>query len=251
MNRCPIRKKINYRYNAIGTSDLPDIYGGKYIVSFSNDVVATPNWLENLITCIGSDDNIISVVPTCQDYAISHHQGVKVEYQNPFEDLPKMEEFALLYNKSNPFLWEERVILMPFVAVFRRELLYSDLMDSSYTQAQFIDDDISTVYRRSGWKQILAKVTFMHNFGSVTLGDTSDVMNRDAFTNMRKVYFDKWGVDAWEAIGHIPYSNMVWDVCGKTSGDKILWIDPLFCFGVLELKNIYQKDNMDAFFRKP
>lgn len=242
----PNKKKINYRYNAIGTSNSPDIFDGKYIIGFSNDVVATPNWLENLITCIESDDNIISVVPTCQDYAISSRQGVEVEYQNSFEDLPKMEEFALLYNKSNPCLWEERAILMPFVSVCRRELLYSDLLDPSYTQAQFIDDDISTVYRRSGWKQILAKDTFMHHFGSVTLGDTNDVMNSDAFANMRKVYFDKWGVDAWKSIGHIPYSNKVWDVCGKTSGDKILWIDPLFCFDVLELKNIYKKENKDA-----
>ena len=242
----PNKKKINYRYNAIGTSNSPDIFDGKYIVGFSNDVVATPNWLENLITCIESDDNIISVVPTCQDYAISQHQGIEVEYQNTFEDLPTMEKFALLYNKSNPCLWEERAILMPFVAVFRREMLYSDLSDPSYTQAQFIDDDISTVYRRSRWKQILAKDTFMHHFGSVTLGDNNDAMNSDAFVNMRKVYFDKWGVDAWESIGYLPYSNKVWDVCGKTSGDKILWIDPLFCFDVLELKNIYKKENKDA-----
>ena len=242
----PNKKKINYRYNAIGTSNYPYIFDGKYIVGFSNDVVATPNWLENLITCIESDDNIISVVPTCQDYAISHHQGIEVEYQNSFEDLPKMEEFALLYNKSNPCLWEERAILMPFVSIIRRELLYCDLVDPSYTQAQFIDDDISTVYRRSGWKQILAKDTFMHHFGNVTLGDTNDAMNSDAFVNMRKVYFDKWGVDAWESIGYLPCSNKVWDVCGKTSGDKILWIDPLFCFDILELKNIYKKENNDV-----
>lgn len=242
----PNKKKINYRYNAIGTSNYPYIFDGKYIVVFSNDVVATPNWLENLITCIESDDNIISVVPTCQDYAISHHQGIEVEYLNSFEDLPKMEEFALLYNKSNPCLWEERAILMPFVSIIRRELLYCDLVDPSYTQAQFIDDDISTVYRRSGWKQILAKDTFMHHFGNVTLGDTNDAMNSDAFVNMRKVYFDKWGVDAWESIGYLPCSNKVWDVCGKTSGDKILWIDPLFCFDILELKNIYKKENNDV-----
>lgn len=246
----PNKKKINYRYNAIGTSNSPDIFAGKYIVSFSNDVVATPNWLENLITCIESDDNIISVVPTCQDYAISHYQGIEVEYQNSFEDLPKMEEFALIYNKSNPCLWEERAILMPFVAVFRRELLYSDLSDPSYTQAQFIDDDISTVYRRSGWKQIVAKDTFMHHFGSVTLGDTSDVMNCNAFANMRKVYFDKWGVDAWESIGYLPYFDRIWDMCDKTSEDKVLWIDPLFCCDVLELKNIYKKENKDLVLLK-
>ena len=43
----------------------------------------------------------------------------------------------------------------------RRELFEVDIHDPSYIQAQFIDDDVSTVYRRSGWKQILAKDTFM------------------------------------------------------------------------------------------
>ena len=66
-----------------------------------------------------------------------------------------MEEFALLYNKSNTCLWEERAILMPFVSVVKREVLYSDLLDPSYTQAQFIDDDISTVYRRSRIKEYI------------------------------------------------------------------------------------------------
>lgn len=101
-----------------------------------------------------------------------------------------MEEFVQNYNKSNSRLWEERSLFMPFVSIMRLELFEVDKHDSSYTQAQFIDD-VSTIYRRSGWKQILAKDTIMHHFGSVTLGDTNDVMNSDAFVNMRKVYFDK------------------------------------------------------------
>ena len=67
-----------------------------------------------------------------------------------------MEKFAVQYNKSNPSLWEERPVLMPFMAVYRHEWIEAALIDPCYIQAQFVDDDISTVYRRTGWKQILA-----------------------------------------------------------------------------------------------
>ena len=67
----PNEKKINYKYNAFGTSIFPDVFEGRYVVAFSNDVVATPNWLDNLIKCVESDDKILLVVPTCQNYEIS------------------------------------------------------------------------------------------------------------------------------------------------------------------------------------
>lgn len=247
----PNEKKINYKYNVLGTVICPDILEGKYIVSFSNDVVATPHWLENLIKCMESDDNIISVVPTCQNYAISCNQGIAVDYQNTFADLDKMEAFAAEYNKkSNPSLWEERPLLMPFVAMVRHELSEINLQDPSYTQAQFIDDDISTVYRRTGWKQMLAKDTFMHHFGSITLKDMSGSGNTNAFINMRKVYFDKWKVDAWKSKGIIPIHDEVLNWPDYSNGDNILWIDPLFGYGTLTLKNNYRKENKKLNYTK-
>lgn len=239
----PNEKKINYKYNALGTSEMAELFEGKYVVFFSNDVVATPNWLENLLTCIESDDNIICAVPTCQDYAISSFQGIHVDYDNTFEALPQMEEFAQSYNKSDSRLWEERPSVMPFVSVMRRELFEVDIHDPSYTQAQFIDDDVSTIYRRSGWKQILAKDTFMHHFGSVTLGDINDTMNTNGFINMRKVFYSKWGIDAWESRGIISCSNVVFDCCDIQDDDKILWIDPLFGYNFLDFRNRYIRNN--------
>lgn len=239
----PNEKKINYKYNALGASETAELFEGKYVILFSNDVVATPNWLENLLMCIESDDNIIWAVPTCQEYAISCFQGIHVDYDNTFDALSQMEEFAQSYNKSNPSLWEERSSVMPFVSVMRRELFEVDIQDPSYTQAQFVDDDMSTIYRRSGWKQILAKDTFMHHFGSVTLGDINDTMNTNGFINMRKVFYDKWGVDAWESRGIISCSNVVFDCCDIQDDDKILWIDPLFGHNFLDFRNMYIRNN--------
>lgn len=238
----PNTKKINYKYNALGTTTFPSLFEGKYIVCFSNDVVATPNWLEHLIKCIESADDIIAVVPTCQNYAVSCNQGIPVDYQNKFADLDKMEKFAARYNKSNPLLWEERSVLMPFVAVYRHERIEAALTDPCYIQAQFVDDDISTVYRRTGWKQILAKDTFMHHFGSVTLGDSNIISNNAAFINMRRVYFNKWSVDAWRSRGIISGASAVFEWADKSQNDNVLWINPLFGYDFLTLKNQYKKN---------
>ena len=246
----PNEKKINYKYNAFGTSVLPDIFEGRYVVAFSNDVVATPNWLDNLIKCIESDDKILFVVPTCQNYAVSCGQGIPVDYQNTFADLGKMEKFAGEYNHSNRLLWEERPLLMPFVALFRREYFEKDVQDPHYTQAVFGDDDVSTVFRRTGWKQILAKDTFMHHFGSVTLRDSNEHTNNNGFTNMRKVYFDKWNMDAWVSRGKLPLAEIAfaWSSCPDNA--KVLWLEPLFCFDFLKLKNIYKKNNKSFQYTK-
>lgn len=238
----PNSKKINYKYNALGTTIFPSIFAGKYIVIFSNDVVATPNWLDNLIKCIEADDNVITVVPTCQNYAVSCNQGIPVDYQNTFADLAEMEKFAVKYNKSNQALWEERPVLMPFMAVYRHEWIEAALIDPCYTQAQFVDDDISTVYRRTGWKQILAKDTFMHHFGSVTLGDSNIVSNNAAFTNMRQVYFNKWGVDAWQSRGIVSGVKQVFEWAGQSQNADVLWINPLFGYDFLTLKNQYHRN---------
>lgn len=246
----PNEKKINYKYNAFGTSIFPDVFEGRYVVVFSNDVVATPNWLDNLIKCVESDDKILLVVPTCQNYAISCGQGILVDYQNTFADLEKMENFAREYNHSNQLLWEERPLLMPFLVLLRREYFETDLQDPNYTQALFGDDDVSTIYRRAGWKQILAKDTFMHHFGSVTLGDSGENTNSNALMNMRKVYFDKWQVDAWGSRGILPLAENVfeWSLCPDKA--NILWLDPLFGYDFLKLKNIYKKNNKSFQYTK-
>ena len=81
-----------------------------------------------------------------------------------------MQAFAAAYNELDPRRWEERSQLMPFLAILRTDLYRIGLLDPIYTRGEFIDDDMSTLLRRTGWRQILMKDTFMHHFGGVTLG---------------------------------------------------------------------------------
>lgn len=241
----PNEKKINYKQNVLGVWHCPEIYEGEYRIDFSNDIVATPHWLDNLLLCIESDKKIAAVVPVCGDYSISCQQGIHVEYENSFAGMAEMECFAAQYNQSNPCLWEERALLMPFLACWRREVLDAGIIDNIYTQAEFIDDDLSTTLRRTGWKQILLRDTYMHHFGGITLNAARAAAQNNSLLNMRKVYYDKWGVDAWDSRGMYPKTVEFMTQIQLRKNSDILWIEPLYGSSYLALKQKFREERVE------
>ncbi len=234
-NTLPNLKKIHLQNNILGNTIHHYNTEGEYIVGFSNDVIATPRWLDNLLKCIESDENIFWVVPTCNESGISNNQGIATNYPNTFEAIPLLENFANKYNYSDPSKWEERSLLMPFICIARRKFIQKgDGLDLLYSQSEFSDDDFSTALRRSGLKQILAKDTFMHHFGSVTLRDER---KNGSLENMREVYYKKWGVDAWDSRGEVEgFEELLkYDIYDNP---KILFIEPKFGTNTLNIKKI-------------
>ena len=239
-NSLPHTKKVNLRFNIPGTQVAKHIVEGKYGVGYSNDVIATHHWLENLIACMESDRKIVWAVPTCNSSGISNGQGIDIPYKNSIDSIKDIENFGRKYNSHNSSLWEERSILMPFVTIIRSS--YHEEcsgIDRLYTQLEFVDDDLSTSFRRAGLKQILAKDTFMHHFGSVTLGDGQ--RNHNSFGNMREVYYQKWGVDAWDSRCCLPGVERLLESSLPKQNPKLLFIEPRFGGGSLQIKNCLKK----------
>lgn len=243
-NSLPHVKKINLKYNILGNTTVHDVIEGKFVVGFSNDVVATRNWLDQLLACISSDPNIVWVTPTCNEDGISNGQGIKTPYVNSIDSLKEIKKFASSYNKgSKPYLWEEKTRLMPFVAIMPSKLLlYWEGIDRTYKDGFFADDDMSVLFRRSGLKQVLAKDTFLHHFGSVTL-KTNESSKKKA-SKMKEVFFQKWGVDAWEAIGdpweltyHLDAISFLQSNCREKL--KVLLFEPKFGNSFLDIKNYF------------
>ena len=229
--RLPHAKCINLKYNIFGVNVAQHIIGGRFCVGFSNDVVATPHWLERLLACMESDDRIAMAVPTCNEESIACFQGVPVSYPNTFDGMEEMQAFAAAYNELDPRRWEERSQLMPFLAILRTDLYRIGLLDPIYTRGEFIDDDMSTLLRRTGWRQILMKDTFMHHFGGVTLGAGRNKDAGNALDAMRRVYYEKWGVDAWESRGGFANMDVLWTQQHFRDDDRVLILAP--CFGDL------------------
>ena len=240
----PHQKKVNLMYNVLGINLSQHIIEGKYYILFSNDVVATPHWLENLLAAIQSDERIAMAVPVCNEEGATNLQGVPVPYRNTLEDMEKMEAFAVEHNRRNDRLWEERSQLMPFISILRSDLYRAGLLDPAYTRAEFVDDDESTLLRRNGWRQLLLKDTFMHHFGGVTLGAGRYKGAGNAIVDMRRVYYTKWGVDAWDSRGTFSGMEVLNEWHDVRDGERILVLEPRFGDSACSILNMYRRRGM-------
>ncbi len=237
----PHAKKINLKYNILGFNAVQYIAEGRYYLGYSNDVIATPHWLDQLYAAMESDAHIAQAVPTCNEEGVSNDQGVPVPYPNTFAGLERMQEFAAAHNHLNPTLWEERSLLMPFLSITRTDVYRMGLVDPIYTRAEFVDDDLSTLLRRTGWRQLLLKDTFMHHFGGVTLGtDRCNVAN-NSIVEMRSVYYKKWRVDAWEARGGFMGMENAWRWHTFRENGRVLSLEPRFGHLACDLFNAYRR----------
>ena len=246
-NSLPHEKKINLKYNVynhLGWGIARHIAEGEYVVYFSNDAVATPHWLENLLAVHQVEKDVFWVVPTCNENCISNYQGIPVDYENRFEAMPEMEAFAAAHNVSNPLLWEERALLMPFVSVVPNLFDVPEIRaDYRYVLCDFEDDDFSATLRRSGFRQILAKDTFVHHFGGVTLNEVRTKRgNYKSLITMRPVFQKKWGVDPWRSRGHLPCFNQVLENFQvREMPARVLFLEPMFGEGLLSIRNYFRR----------
>ena len=246
-NSLPHEKKINLKYNVynhLGWGIARHIAEGEYVVYFSNDAVATPHWLENLLAVHQAEKDVFWVVPTCNENCISNYQGIPVDYENRFEAMPEMEAFAAAHNVSNPLLWEERALLMPFVSVVPNLFDVPEIRaDYRYVLCDFEDDDFSATLRRSGFRQILAKDTFVHHFGGVTLNEVRTTHgNYKTIIEMRPVFQHKWGIDPWTSRGHLVFLEQILkDFSIGETPSRVLFIEPMFGEGLLTVRNYFRR----------
>lgn len=163
---------------------------GKYCAAVCNDFIFTPNWLKNIITCIESDHKIGFVSPGAT--YISNMQQIPIA----FTSIQEFQEEARRYNKSNPRIWEERVVLLPNVLCCPTALLERiGYYDTRYYRGEFLDDDISFRIRRAGYKLVFCADTVTHHYGSLTTG--SDHLT-NSMQEGRDTFRARYGLDAWE-----------------------------------------------------
>lgn len=197
---------------------------GRYYVHFANDIIATPGYLEGLLSCIRSDNRIGLVVPVCN--AMSSSQSIPVSYDDPRENLGDLITFAQSYNHSDATKWEFRPRLLPCMSIMPTALSRVCRNDPWFRYGEFADDDVSTRLRRAGYLQVFAKDTFVHHFGSVTASTIQSQVK--TLPESRFLFQQKWGVDAW---GSMDWDTTIADFLCKelsSSHHRILWIDPRF-----------------------
>nr|WP_082446732.1 glycosyltransferase [Cytobacillus solani] len=169
---------------------------GDNILLLNNDVIVTENWLSNLVNSLYSDKRIGAVGPVTNSAA--YYTAIPVEYSN----LNEMHNFAQRFNKSDSEKWEERLKLIGYCMLIKREMVDKiGLLDERFTPGNFEDDDYSVRIRQAGYKLLLCKDTFIHHYGSVSWKENISGYGELLSENERK-FMEKWGTNSHSYIIH-------------------------------------------------
>ncbi|MCP3775994.1 glycosyltransferase [Paenibacillus sp. MZ04-78.2] len=208
---------------------------GQVLASVSNDVIVTENWLKNLLICLKSDSQIGMVVPTTN--IISNNQAISVQY----DTIEEMQDFAKKYNKFDSNKWLERERICPFVHVVPMSVYGKGIChDRIFQYGEFCDDDISLQLRLNGYKLVLAKDTFCHHFGSVSLSEAQRESN--SLQISRGIFKQKNKIDGWHDLqNNVSYllSNIEHK---KNESINVLCIDPGFGMIPYKIRNEYKEN---------
>jgi GT2 family glycosyltransferase len=232
-------KIFTLKHNSLNivTGAVSRIYEGRYLLSISNDVIVTENYLDNLIGCIESDSKIAMIVPTTPN--ISNLQTVPAQYST----LEEMHNFAKLNNISDPIRWEERTRLCNPLTFYRSDIILSSqgvgASDKYFVYSEFCDDAVALRLRRAGYKLILAKDCYCYHFGSVTLRESQAKEN--TLEKSRKLFIERYGVDAW-STGFCYDEELMKALTIKVEeGVNILGINSGFGSNPLKIKTLYKE----------
>ena len=171
------------------------------ILFLNNDTIVTPNWLENLQKCLYSNESIGAVGAVSNDNA--NLQGASFDVTNPLD----IDELIIKNNQSDPQKWEEKVCLIGFCMLIKREVINRlSGFDEGYSPGYIEDNDLSLQILKLGYKLYLCHDAFIfHALGSSFRQDT-EKFNNLILTN-RQYFYQKWHFPVF-AFDHFKNSSL-------------------------------------------
>ncbi len=171
------------------------------ILLLNNDTIVTPGWLANLQACLYSSDAIGAAGAVCNHN--ENLQGIGFYYN----DLDQMKAFAEKNNVSDSGRWEEKIFLIGFCILIKREVLNQiGLLDERYSPGYVEDNDLCLRIAAAGYRLMLCHDCFIHHYlGS---GFRKDLSRFYPVLYANREYFkSKWGFDTF-AFDDIKYASL-------------------------------------------
>lgn len=163
------------------------------IMLLNNDTVLMPNSIFDLRMGLYSNEKVGAVGSVSN--SVSNGQMIS----EAFNDFNGYINYAIKNNIPDEASYEERVKLVGFAMLFKRNVLDKvGLLDEIFTPGNFEDDDISLRVVLAGFKILLCKDSYIHHFGSVSFrnvkGGYSELLTRN-----NQKFKKKWGFSAYDA----------------------------------------------------
>ncbi|GMK42117.1 hypothetical protein PCCS19_51760 [Paenibacillus sp. CCS19] len=160
---------------------------GELLLLLNNDTLVTMRWLDGLKTALLSAPEIGAVGPVTN--AASYLTSIPV----PYKDGEGMESFAQSYNHSDPAKWEERLKLIGYCLLMKREAYEkAGPLDERFGIGNYEDDDLSLRIWLAGYKLLLCHDTFIHHYGSVSFSENMQQF-QELMNGNSEQFMSKWG----------------------------------------------------------
>ena len=162
---------------------------GSDILLLNNDTIVTPGWLANLQKCLYSDEKTGAAGAVCNHN--ENLQGVDFYY----DSLEKMEELAQANNISDSSRWEEKIFLIGFCILIKREVLDKiGQLDETYSPGYVEDNDFSLRIISAGYRLMLCHDCFIHHY--LGTGFRKDLTRfYPVLYKNRVVFQNRWGFE--------------------------------------------------------
>ena len=168
---------------------------GENLLLLNNDTIVTPRWLEQLTSALQSDASIGAVGPVTNN--ASYYSSMPVSYAS----LDELIAFSEQYNRSDPAKWEERLKLIGFCLLFKREA-YVKIggLDERFSPGNYEDDDFCLRLRLAGYRTLICTDTFIHHEGSLSFQRDPESYHSLLQRNEMK-FTEKWGFSPVYSLG--------------------------------------------------
>lgn len=159
---------------------------GRQIVLLNNDTLLTTGWLRRMLEAARSDPQIGLVGPVSN--CVSGPQQIPVGYR----DLTGLDGFAWEWGRRQREIVDlER--LVGFCLLVTRECLERvGLFDERFGIGNFEDDDYCRRAREAGFRNVMARASFVHHFGHRSFA-ASEVDFGSLMAENERKFAEKWG----------------------------------------------------------
>lgn len=163
------------------------------ILLLNNDTIVTPRWLENLQACLYSDKSIGATGAVS-----NHHENLQgVETTANCDNLEEMIAFAGQNNISSSIRWEEKIFLIGFCLLIKREVIDKiGLLDEMYSPGYVEDNDLSLRIITAGYKLMLCHDAYIYHYLGTAFRKDLDKFLPILYANREK-FRQKWGFETF------------------------------------------------------
>lgn len=170
-----------------GCNQGMEVATGDNILLLNNDVLVSNQWLTLMNDCLYSADDIGAVGP------VTNSAYGDQEIESNYSTLEEMWEFANSFNTNREPDWEQRLKLIGFCMLMKREVVDKvGFLDEIFSPGMCEDSDYSIRIMQAGYRLMLCQNVFIHHFGSTSFGDMPE-QRQKLWNRNRALFEEKWG----------------------------------------------------------